>query len=97
MPCSLKQKTAKTGLLNMKKSVKMEENSPVQGQDIINSKDEVKEKPASHGEVGNQKGSDFSELEESRMENPPKHRETNGSEKNNSSSDASKEQQNGVG
>ena len=65
----------------MTKQEKKQENSPVEGQDFADPKEELNEKPSSHGEVANQKGSDFSELEESRMENPPEDRDTNGSEK----------------
>ncbi|GGI22169.1 hypothetical protein [Pedobacter mendelii] len=53
---------------------------PVKGQDFAKTDDE-NQKPSSHGEVSNQKGGDFTELEESRMENPPKNRDTNGSSK----------------
>lgn len=52
----------------------------VKGQDFAKPEDE-NQKPSSHGEVANQKDGDFTELEESRMDHPPKHRETNGSEK----------------
>jgi len=65
----------------MSKQEKKQENLPVEGQDFADLGEELNEKPSSHGEVANQKGSDFSELEESRMENPPKERDTNGSEK----------------
>lgn len=53
---------------------------PIKGQDFANLKEE-REKPSSHGKVADQKGGDFSELEETRMEHPPQHREENGSEK----------------
>jgi len=55
----------------------------VKGQDFADPKKEEKEKPSSHGEIANQKGSDFTDLEESRMENPPEDRDTNGSENSN--------------
>lgn len=53
----------------------------VKGQDFADPKAEKAQKPSSHGEVANQKDGDFSELEESRMEHPPKHRDGNGSDK----------------
>jgi len=56
------------------------ENNPVKGQDFAKP-EEVNKKPSSHGEIANQKGGDFSELEESRMDNPPEDRDTNGSQK----------------
>ncbi|MDN3587084.1 hypothetical protein QWY86_10420 [Pedobacter aquatilis] len=64
----------------MKKPVKKED-LPIEGQDFANPKEALKEKPSSHGEVANQKDGDFSDLEESRMEKPPKKRDTNGSDK----------------
>ena len=69
---------------------------PIEGQDFADPKEELKEKPSSHGEVANQKGGDFSELEESRMEHPPKHREENGSSKDDVDSDTEINQQEGV-
>jgi len=69
------------GLAYMNKQEKKPENLPVEGQDFADPKEELKEKPSSHGEVANQKDGDFSDLEESRMENPPKKRDTNGSDK----------------
>ncbi|WP_316831308.1 hypothetical protein [Pedobacter aquatilis] len=62
----MKRKETKTGEL------------PIEGQDFDNPNKDIMQKPSSHGEVANQKGGDFSELEESRMENPPEERETNG-------------------
>ncbi|RNL51296.1 hypothetical protein [Pedobacter jejuensis] len=53
---------------------------PIEGQDFAKPEEED-QKPSSHGEVANQKGSDFTDLEESRMDHPPKHRDTNGSTK----------------
>ena len=64
----------------MSKQSKNEENLPVEGQDFADPKEEVNQKPSSHGEVLNQKGGDFSDLEESRMEKPPKNRDENGSD-----------------
>ncbi|WP_231459133.1 MULTISPECIES: hypothetical protein [unclassified Pedobacter] len=58
-----------------------QENLPIEGQDFADPKEEINKKPSSHGEVANQKGGDFSDLEESRMENPPEKRDTNGSDK----------------
>jgi len=55
---------------------------PIEGQDFADPKEELNDKPSSHGEVANQKDGDFSDLEESRMEHPPKHRDENGSDKN---------------
>ncbi|MFC4212923.1 hypothetical protein ACFOWA_17130 [Pedobacter lithocola] len=70
--------------------------NPVKGHDFASPENE-EQKPSSHGEVANQKGSDFTDLEESRMDHPPKHRDTNGSTKD----DAEKpkgdvDQENGV-
>jgi len=69
------------GFINMTDPKEKDENLPVEGQDFADPKEELNEKPSSHGEVGNQKGGDFSELEKSRMEHPPKQRDENGSEK----------------
>ena len=81
----------------MSKQEKKQENLPVEGQDFADPKEELHEKPSSHGEVANQKGSDFSELEESRMENPPKKRDTNGSEESGIDANTdSPKQENGV-
>ncbi|WP_316739691.1 hypothetical protein [Pedobacter aquatilis] len=57
------------------------DNLPIEGQDFADPKEELKDKSSSHGEVANQKDGDFSDLEESRMENPPRKRDTNGSDK----------------
>ena len=65
----------------MSKQEKKQGDLPVEGQDFAAPKEELKEKPSSHGEVANQKDGDFTDLEESRMENPPKKRDTNGSDK----------------
>lgn len=54
------------------------EEQAIKGQDFA--KPDKNEKPSSHGEVANQKDGDFSDLEESRMEHPPKHRDENGSD-----------------
>ena len=75
---------------------KQDENLPVEGQDFANPKEELEKKPSSHGEVGNQKGGDFSELEESRMDNPPAHRDENGSSIEDVDSDKKKDQSKGV-
>lgn len=64
------------------KKQNLTEEEVVKGQDFADPKAEQQQKPSSHGEVANQKDGDFSELEESRMEHPPKHREENGSDKN---------------
>lgn len=73
-----------------------QEGLPVEGQDFADTKQELEDKPSSHGEVANQKGSDFSELEESRMENPPKHRDENGSSKDDLDSGTEINQSKGV-
>ncbi|MCX2576154.1 hypothetical protein [Pedobacter sandarakinus] len=62
----------------MKKPNTKDANLPVEGQDFANP-DELKSHPSSHGEVANQKGGDFSDLEKTRMEHPPEERDTNGS------------------
>ncbi|MGA9648818.1 hypothetical protein [Pedobacter sp.] len=69
------------GFINMTDPKEKDENLPVEGQDFADPKEKLNEKPSSHGEVGNQKGGGFSELEKSRMEHPPKQRDENGSEK----------------
>jgi len=69
------------GFINMLDPKEKDENLPVEGQDFADPEGDLNEKPSSHGEVGNQKGGDFSELEESRMEHPPKERDENGSSK----------------
>ncbi|KQR65215.1 hypothetical protein [Pedobacter sp. Leaf176] len=81
----------------MSKQENKQENSPVEGQDFADPKEELNDKPSSHGEVANQKGSDFSELEESRMDNPPKERDTNGSENSGTDTHANTQnQENGI-
>ncbi|SDG78349.1 hypothetical protein SAMN05421827_11134 [Pedobacter terrae] len=75
---------------------KEQEGLPVEGQDFADPTEELEDKPSSHGEVANQKGSDFSELEESRMENPPKHRDENGSSKDDLDSGTEIDQSKGV-
>lgn len=79
VPGHFQTKNNNTGLISMKKPLK-DESLPVEGQDFDDSKEEVVKKSSSHGEVANQKGSDFSDLEESRMEHPPEHRDENGSD-----------------
>lgn len=68
----------------------------VEGQDFADPKEEINKKASSHGEVANQKGGDFSELEESRMEHPPKHREENGSDKNDTDNTKGVDQSTGI-
>ena len=80
----------------MEKDDNQQEELPIEGQDFADPKEELKEKPSSHGEVANQKGGDFSELEESRMENPPEHRDENGSGKKDVDSNTGLDQQKGV-
>ncbi|WP_412466156.1 hypothetical protein [Pedobacter sp. KLB.chiD] len=75
---------------------KEQEGLPVEGQDFADPKEEGKDDPSSHGEVANQNGSDFSELEESRMENPPEHRDENGSTKDDLDSSTAIDQSKGV-
>lgn len=78
----------------MKKHNNDKSNLPVEGQDFADPGEALNEKQPSHGEVANQKDGDFSELEKSRMENPPQHRDENGSGKddfdNNTQTDQSK-------
>lgn len=78
----------------MKKPVNNEDKLPVEGQDFADA--DQKQKPSSHGEVANQKDGDFSELEETRMENPPKHRDENGSSKDDVDDTKSVDQTKGV-
>ncbi|PWS31882.1 hypothetical protein [Pedobacter paludis] len=68
----------------------------VEGQDFADPMEEINKQPSSHGEVANQKGSDFSELEESRMEHPPKHRDENGSDKNDTDNTKGVDQSTGI-
>ncbi|MCZ4242585.1 hypothetical protein [Pedobacter punctiformis] len=69
----------------------------IEGQDFADPKEEQEKKPSSHGEVANQKDGDFSDLEKSRMEHPPKHREDNGSgKKDTDNPNGSVSQQQGV-
>ncbi|MBB6236169.1 hypothetical protein HDC90_000775 [Pedobacter sp. AK013] len=75
---------------------KRREGLPVEGQDFADPKEELKDKPSAHGEVVNQKDGDFSELEESRMENPPKHRDENGSTKDDLDSSREIDQSKGI-
>ncbi len=96
MPRHFKQKPPKMGLPGMKKEENQNGELPIKGQDFADPKNESKDKPSSHGEVANQKGSDFSELEESRMENPPEHRDENGSSKVDVDSDTRINQEKGV-
>jgi len=71
-------------------------NSPIKGQDFEDPNKKNKEKPSSHGEVANQKDGDFSELEESRMEHPPQHRDENGSSQDDVDQTKSDNQNKGV-
>ncbi|RZL18371.1 MAG: hypothetical protein EOO96_27505 [Pedobacter sp.] len=80
----------------MNKPTKKDDNPPVEGQDFADPKEELKQKPSSHGEVANQKGGDFSELEESRMDNPPEHRDENGSGIEDTDADTKSDQSKGV-
>ncbi|MNK76271.1 hypothetical protein D3C87_958360 [compost metagenome] len=80
----------------MRKHAKTENDPSVIGQDFANPDKAVNEKKPSHGEVANQKNGDFSELEKSRMENPPQHRERNGSDKNDVDSTTQNNQSKGV-
>ena len=65
----------------MKKDKTNQDSLPVEGLDFAKSDEALNKKQPSHGEVANQKDGDFSELEKSRMENPPQHRVENGSGK----------------
>lgn len=73
-----------------------DENLPVEGQDFADHDKEENKKPSSHGEVANQKDGDFSELEESRMENPPRKRDDNGSSSDDVDSTNGVDQQKGI-
>ncbi|QPH41438.1 hypothetical protein [Pedobacter endophyticus] len=84
------------GFISMNNQEDNNENLPVEGQDFADTEKELKEKPSSHGEVANQKEGDFTELEASRMEHPPKHREDNGSSKDDVDSNTNIDQQKGV-
>nr|WP_315423341.1 hypothetical protein [uncultured Pedobacter sp.] len=75
---------------------KEQEELPIEWQDFADPKEELTNKPSSDGEVANQKGGDFSELEKSRMENPPKHRDENGSTKDDLDSSTEIDQSEGV-
>lgn len=96
MPGHFQTKVGEFGLTVMNKDENQHEELPVEGQDFASPEEEQKKKPSSNGEVANQKGSDFSELEESRMEKPPKHREENGSSKDDLDSDTKIDQSKGV-
>ncbi len=85
-----------TGCTGMTNKDNEQKGLAAEGQDFADPKEEGKDKPSSHGEVANQKGSDFSELEESRMENPPKHRDENGSSKDDLDSATEIDQSKGV-
>lgn len=63
----------------MMQSKNEDKSKAVKGQDFEKPKGS-EEKPSSHGELANQKEGDFTELEESRMDNPPKKRLPDGSE-----------------
>ncbi|SDC57267.1 hypothetical protein SAMN04488024_102407 [Pedobacter soli] len=96
MPVFLEQKGYFVGSIDMKKQVKTENEPSVIGQDFANPDKEVNKKQPSHGEVANQKGGDFSELEKSRMENPPQHRVNNGSDKDDVDNSSRSNQSKGV-
>ncbi|MDQ0637543.1 hypothetical protein QF042_001108 [Pedobacter sp. W3I1] len=91
-----KTKATLSGCTDMTKEDKKQKGLPVEGQDFADPKEELKDKPSSYGEVTNQKDGDFSELEESRMENPPKRRDTNGSTKDDLDSSTEIDQSKGV-
>ena len=91
-----KTKATLAGCTDMAKEDKKYEGLPVEGQDFADHKEKLKETPSSHGEVANQKDGDFSELEESRMENPPKYRDENGSSKDDLDSRTEIDQSKGV-
>ena len=80
----------------MKKQAKTENDPSVIGQDFANPDDTVNKKQPSHGETANQKDGDFSELEESRMEHPPQHRDENGSSQDDVDQTKSDNQNKGV-
>ncbi|MGM9474931.1 hypothetical protein ACS5PU_00825 [Pedobacter sp. GSP4] len=80
----------------MTKKETTDQKMPVEGQDFADPQEEAKRKPSSHGEVANQKDGDFSDLEKSRMENPPEHRDENGSDKSDVDSDTEINQSKGV-
>jgi len=80
----------------MKKQAKTENDPSVIGQDFANPDDTVNKKQPSHGETANQKDGDFSDLEKSRMENPPRHRVENGFNKNDVNSNPTNSQSKGV-
>ncbi|MGQ7852719.1 hypothetical protein ACUN24_00565 [Pedobacter sp. WC2501] len=96
MHANSKTKAEQTGCTNMTSKDKEKEELPIEGQDFADTKEELTNKPSSHGEVANQKGGDFSELEKSRMENPPKHRDENGSTKDDLDSSTEIDQSEGV-
>ena len=96
MNSNSKTKAVQTGCTNMTSKDKEQEELPIEGQDFADPKEELTNKPSSHGEVANQKDGDFSELEKSRMENPPKHRDENGSTKDNLDSSTEIDQSEGV-
>lgn len=96
MHSNSKTKAVQTGCNNMTSKDKEQEELPIEGQDFADPKEELTNKPSSHGEVANQKGGDFSELEKSRMENPPKHRDENGSTKDNLDTSTEIDQSEGV-
>jgi len=91
-----KTKARLAGCNDMDKEDRTHQGLPVEGQDFADPKEKLKETPSSHGEVANQKEGDFSELEESRMENPPKHRDENGSSKDDLDSSTEIDQSKGV-
>ena len=93
---NFKTKVTLAGCTDMAKEDKTHQRLPVEGQDFADPKEKLKENPSSHGEVANQKDGDFSELEKSRMENPPKHRDENGSTKDDLDSSTEIDQSKGV-
>jgi hypothetical protein len=93
---NFKTKATLAGCTDMTKDDNKHEGLPVEGQDFADPKEKLKENLSSHGKVANQKEGDFSELEETRMENPPKHREDNGSSKDDLDSGTEIDQSKGV-
>jgi len=70
---------------------------PVKGHDFARHEEEgQKKKSALKSKAASQKDGNFSELEKSRMENPPDHREENGSDKDDVNSDTRINQSKGI-
>ncbi|WP_343523329.1 hypothetical protein [Pedobacter sp.] len=80
----------------MNKDENQDKKLPVERHDFARQEKNQKNKPSSHGVVANQNGGNFSELEKSRMENPPSHREENGSDKDDVNSDTRIDQSKGI-